>query len=111
MTHALRFFDDYGSGWLWGGDALAFQTFDVGPLDDLLQTRLACFSPETLSEAAALSDLHAATLNMADPLSPLPLTAAFCQDFNARADALLARMRAELGPGFTVSDERQPHLP
>ena len=48
---------------------------------------------------------------LADPLSPLPLTAAFCQDFNSRADALLARMRAEPGPGFTVIDERQPHLP
>ncbi len=108
MGYLLRFFDDYGSGWLWAGNDAAFAAFDVGPLDELLQSRFGCFPPEVLAEAAALSALHAGTLNLDDPLSPLPLPPAFCADFNRRAKALHQAMAAALGPGFTLRDEHRP---
>jgi len=99
--YVLRFFDDYGSGWLWAGNAAAFAAFDVGPLDEKL-----ALSDATRAEAAALSDLHFATLNLDDPASPLPLTPLFCADFNTRARALLDAMQADLGPGFTLRFEQ-----
>lgn len=95
--HLLRFFDDYGTGWLWAGNEAAFAAFDVGPLDGRLP-----LSPATRQEAEALSDLHFGTLNMDDPLSPLPLSPAFCDDFNARAHALFRAMQNDLGPGFAL---------
>ena len=107
--YVLRFFDDYGSGWLWAGNDAAFAAFDVGLVDDKLP-----LSPATRAESAALSDLHAATLNMADPMSPLPLSAAFCTDFNTRTRALFAAMQADLGPGFALRFEQailRPGLP
>ena len=102
--YLLRFFDDYGSGWLWGGDAATLAAFDVGPLDDLLP-----LSAATRAEAAALSDTHAGTLNWDDPLSPLPLSADLCADFNQRAVGLMAMMQADLGPQFRLRFE-QPKL-
>ena len=48
--YRLRFFDDYGSGWLWAGDTATLAAFDVGPLDDLMPLQ-----PATRDEAAALS--------------------------------------------------------
>lgn len=108
MPHVLRFFDDYGSGWLWAGDDAAFAAFDVGPLDDRLIPQLA---PATLAEARALSALNADTLNMDDPMTPLPLTPAFCAAFNARVAALFVQMQADLGPGFRLIDETTPLEP
>ena len=99
--YLLRFFDDYGSGWLWAGNDAAFAAFDVGPLDDRLP-----LSAATQAEADALSVLHASTLNMADPLSPLPLSPAFCNDFNVRAVELWQAMQADLGPDFTLRFEQ-----
>ena len=99
--YLLRFLDDYGSGWLWAGNAAAFAAFDVGPLDDALP-----LSPATRAESEALSILHQGTLNMDDPLSPLPLSPAFCDDFNHRVRALFDTLQAELGPGFRLLFEQ-----
>jgi len=101
--YRLRFFDDYGSGWLWPGDEVTRQAFDVGPLEAVLAHRL---SPATRAEAETLSALHARTLNWDEPQTPLPLSAAFCRDFNARSAALLRQMQAEIGADFTLADER-----
>ena len=100
--YRLRFFDDYGSGWLWAGDTATLAAFDVGPLDDLMPLQ-----PATRDEAAALSVLHQSTLNWADPMTPLTLTPGFCAAFNARVQALLAAMQADLGPGFCVTPEQR----
>ena len=104
--YRLRFFDDCGSGWLWGGDAVTLETFDVGLLDDLLP-----LSPATRAEAAALSDLHASTLNWDDPMNPQPLSPAFCDEFNRRAIALMAMMQADLGPQFHLQFQQAVLLP
>lgn len=99
--YTLRFFDDYGSGWLWAGNDAAFAAFEVGPLDEKLP-----LSAATRAEADALSTLHHSTLNMADPLSPLPLSPDFCADFNTRTAALFRAMQADLGPGFMLIFEQ-----
>lgn len=108
MTWVLRFFDDYGSGWLWAGDAATRDHFDVGPLDEVLADRL---TAATRAEAAALSALHSETLNWDEPQTPLPLTAAFCDAFNARVTALRDRLAAELGPGFRLIDQQHRLAP
>lgn len=103
MVWTLRFFDDYGSGWLWAGDAAALDHFGVGPLDQALAHLL---TPATRAEAEALSALNHATLNWDEPQTPLPVTEAEARAFNARTAALLARVAQELGPGFRLRDER-----
>ena len=103
MTWVLRFFDDYGSGWLWAGDAATLAAFDVGPLDLQLADRL---SEATRAEALALSAMHCETLNWDEPQTPLPLSPAFCADFNARVQALFHKLAAELGPGFRLLDQK-----
>lgn len=108
MTWVLRFFDDYGSGWLWAGDAPTRTAFDVGPLDDKLSDRL---SEATRAEALALSSLHWETMNWDEPQTPLPLSSAFCDDFNARVTALFQAMQDELGPGFRLLDQQHRLAP
>lgn len=104
MTWVLRFFDDYGSGWLWAGDAATLAAFDVGPLDDKLADRL---TEATRAEAQALSGMHWGTMNWDEPQTPLPLSAAFCDEFNARVTALFYRLKNELGPGFRLLDQQR----
>lgn len=99
--YQLRFFDDYGSGWLWAGNDAARATFGYGPLDDQLP-----LSPATRTEAESLSELHHSTLNWADPMTPLPLSTAFCTDFNIRTRALMAAVQADLGPDFALVFEQ-----
>lgn len=103
MAWVLRFFDDYGSGWLWAGDVATLAAFDVGPLDEKLADRL---TEPTRDEALALSALHWDTMNWDEPQTPLPLSAAFCEDFNARVTALFHRLQSELGPGFRLLDQQ-----
>jgi hypothetical protein len=111
MPHHLRFFDDYGCGWLWGGDHATLDTFGYGPLDLVIQAATGLLTPETLAEADALSGLNHSTLNMDDPAHPLPLSPEFCNDFNARVAMLRDRMAAELGPDFVVEDRFRPLIP
>jgi hypothetical protein len=111
MPHHLRFFDDYGCGWLWGADRATLETFGYGPLDLVIQAATGRLSPDTLAEAEALSGMNHSTLNMDDPANPLPLSPAFCAEFNARVAALYRQMVAELGPDFAVSDEFRPLTP
>lgn len=108
MTQNLRFFDDYGSGWLWAGDEAARAAFGVGPLDDQLAH---AFSAETAALADHLLERSAASLNPDYPPDgcPWPLGARLA--FDLAADALLARMRAELGPAFPLQDHRNRLAP
>lgn len=103
MVWTLRFFDDYGSGWLWAGDAATRDRFGYGPLDEVLAPFL---TPETRAEALALSARNHAMLNWDEPQTPLPVTPAEAAEFNARTALLLQRMGQELGSGFRLRDER-----
>jgi hypothetical protein len=104
MAGSLHFFDDYGSGWLWPGDAATRAAFGPGPIGNALDARL---SPETRALAAHLLDRSAASLNQNYPpdgcLWPLGERLAF----DAAADALLVRVSAELGAEFLIRDERR----
>lgn len=104
MSYVLRFFDDYGSGWLWAGDDAARAAFDVGPLDDRFADRL---SPATRALAEHLLERSAASLNHDYPPDGCPWPLGERLAFDHAADALLAQLRAQLGDGFTIRDERQ----
>jgi hypothetical protein len=103
MTHNLRFFDDYGSGWLWAGDEAALAAFGVGPLDGQLASH---FSTETAALADHLLDRSAASLNPDYPPDGCPWPLGERLAFDLAADGLLARMRVELGAAFQIEDHR-----
>lgn len=108
MTQVLRFFDDYGSGWLWPGDDAARAAFGFGPLEMQALPRL---SADTCALADHLLERSAQSLNQDYPpdgcLWPLGERLAF----DLAGDGLLARMRAELGAGFDLRDERRRLAP
>lgn len=108
MTHLMRFFDDYGSGWLWPGDDAARAAFGPGPLE---VQDLARLSADTRALAEHLLERSAQSLNHDCPpdgcLWPLGERLAF----DLAADGLLRRMRAELGAGFDLRDERRRLAP
>ena len=102
MMVRLRFFDDYGSGWLWAGDDAAIAIFDVGPID---YDSLPALSSETRALAEALSDRHRESLEQEYPPGcqwPKPER----EEFNRQVEALLQRMKAELGPDIELVDKR-----
>lgn len=108
MTQALRFFDDYGSGWLWAGDDATRDRLGHGPVDGHLIGRL---DPRTRALADHLLDRSAASLNPDYPPDGCPWPLGERLAFDLAADALLCRLRGELGPEFTISDERQRLAP
>ena len=108
MLPTLRFFDDYGSGWLWAGDEAARAAYGLGPVDDQLANRL---SPATRALAADLLDRSAASLNPDYPPDGCPWPLADRQAFDADADHLLARLQTELGPDHALIDCRKRLAP
>lgn len=108
MAHRLRFFDDYGSGWLWAGDDAARAAFDIGPLDEALATRL---SDSTRALASHLLGRSAASLNPDYPPDGCPWPLGERLAFDAAADALLTAMRHDLGADFEISDCRSQLAP
>jgi hypothetical protein len=98
----LRFFDDYGSGWLWADDAASYDRFDVGPIDyDLLPG----LSEQTRALAEALSDRHLASYNQDYPPDGCQWPQPARDEFNRQVQVLLARLRAELGAEFELTDQ------
>lgn len=108
MTLSLRFFDDYGSGWLWPGDAAARQRFGDGPIETALQDRL---SQDTRALAAHLLDRSAASLNPDYPPDGCPWPLGERLAFDAAADALFQRLKDELGDGVSLTDDRKRLAP
>ncbi len=104
MTHVLRFFDDYGSGWLWPGDAAARDLFGAGPAGGALDALL---SPQTRALADHLLDRSAASLNQDYPPDGCLWPYGERLAFDLAADGLLARLREELGEGYDILDERR----
>lgn len=99
--YRLRFFDDYGSGWLWPGDDATRDAFDLGPIDALLP-----ISPETRALADQLSAQHAASLNQDYPPDGCQWPQADRDAFNAQVESLYQRLWSELGSDFLLTDER-----
>jgi hypothetical protein len=108
MTHRLRFFDDYGSGWLWAEDDATRAAFDAGPLDEVLAARL---SAATRALAVHLLDRSAASLNPDYPPDGCPWPLDERLAFDAAADALLLAMGRDLGRDFVISDCRNRLAP
>ena len=106
MAHVLRFFDDYGSGWLWPGDAAARAVFGSGPLE-----ALPGLSVTTRALAGHLLHRSAQSLNPEYPPDGCPWPLGERLAFDLAADGLLARMRAELGAGFDLRDDRRRLAP
>ncbi|WP_410674826.1 hypothetical protein [Amycolatopsis sp. cmx-4-68] len=89
----MRFFFDAGSGTvLWG---------EMGPADlDELP-----ISAGLRASLDRLAEEYDGSLNWDYPPDPGPWREARCERFNAEVRAVLARLRAELGPGWEVEDE------
>lgn len=99
--YRLRFFDDYGSGWLWPGDDATRAAFDLGPIDALLP-----ISSETRALADLLSEQHAASLNQDYPPDGCQWPQSERDAFNAQVETLYQRLWSELGTDFLLIDER-----
>ena len=95
----LRFFDDYGSGWLWAGDDAALAMFGYGPIEYESFPQL---SAETRAMAVALSARSWESLNWDDPAGGLLWTQPELEAFNRQVAILLQRMTTELGPDFDL---------
>lgn len=108
MRLCLRFLDDYGSGWLWAADAATRQALGVGPVDDRLADRL---SAGTRALAAHLLDRSAASLNPHYPPDGCPWPLGERLAFDAASDALLTRLRDELGTEVALVDDRRRLAP
>lgn len=103
QTYHFRFFDDYGSGWLWPGDDATRDAFGYGPADDQLAHLL---RPDTLALSDDLSARHAASLNQDYPPDPCPWPLAERMAFDAEVERLFQMMQADLGARATLQDKR-----
>ena len=100
----LRFFFDSGSGiCLWAGDAFTEDRYGLA-----VEACALPLPPDLVTETERLIALWDTSLDWDDPGGPSPWTVNEDQGFRAQADALLERLRAALGPGFVVVDERRP---
>jgi hypothetical protein len=98
----LRFFDDFGSGWLWAGDEAAYERFDVGPIDYDALPRL---SSQTRALAELLSDRHWESVHQDYPPDGCQWPQPERDEFNRQVMVLFARMQAELGAEFELTDQ------
>ncbi len=91
---------------LWPGNDAARQDFnDVGPLAEEELTQL---SVETWQQIRALTKWHDMSLNWNYPPDPGPWRQEECDRFNQTAEALLERIRSELGSDFEVINLHKP---
>jgi hypothetical protein len=104
-SYILRYFFEWGGGCLWGGNDTTYRDFGLGPYD-LEEPCLLPLSHRTLAKCRELADWHDGALNWDSPADPGPWSEAEYARFNAAAVELLAAIQAELGPMFSVLDER-----
>lgn len=103
MPYRLRFFFDTGSGiCLWAGDAATEERHGLA-----VEAQALPLPPELVAEVERLTTFWDTGIDWNDPGGPSPWTAEDEQSFQAQADAFLERLRAALGPGFEVVDERR----
>lgn len=99
---AFRFFLDAGAGTcLWAANLAARETFGYA-----VDHRRLPLADATRAALDALVARHDASLDWDDPGGPGPWTARDRAAFAAEARAVLARLRTELPPGWTVTDGR-----
>lgn len=99
--YAIRLMFEWRGGCLWGGNDAAYDTFDVGPIDDVLP-----ISPETRQRLEELSIWHDTALDWDDPGGPSPWAPDEDARFDRAAAEILERIRAELGADFAVEYTR-----
>ena len=104
-TYKLRFFFEWGGGCLWPGNDAARWDFDFGPFD-LLEPCPLPLSAAVRERCRKLAEWHDTSLNWEYPPDPGQWRQPECDRFNAAAAELLAEIRRELGPAFSVTDCR-----
>ncbi|PTA68815.1 hypothetical protein [Deinococcus arcticus] len=103
MPSRLRFLFDTGSGiCLWAGDAATEERHGLA-----VEAQALPLPPELVAEVERLTTFWDTGIDWNNPGGPSPWTAEDERDFQEQADALLERLRAALGPGFEVVDERR----
>jgi hypothetical protein len=100
--YIIRFFFEWGGGWLWGGNAAAYLDFDFGAIEGLLP-----LSQALLDRGDALSVWHDRSLNWEYPPDPGPWRQDECDRFNAAAHAFFADVQQELGEKFEILYQQQ----
>jgi hypothetical protein len=95
--YRLRLIFEWGGGCIWCGNDTARERFDVGPIEDVLP-----LSIETRRRLEELSVWHDESLNRDYPPDPGPWAAEEYERFEAAAQEILARIRAELGSEFEI---------
>lgn len=105
MTYRLRLLFEWGGGALWAENDAAREAFGDGAIEDVLIEAGHLRSPEVLEGLETLSKRHDTALNWEYPPDPGPWTRAEYAAFEAAAEALLVRLRAELGPAFALRYE------
>ncbi|HEX6373061.1 MAG TPA: hypothetical protein VF006_29330 [Longimicrobium sp.] len=97
----VRLMFEWGGGSLWCGNQAALDAFDVGPVEDRLP-----LSDEILQRLEQLSVWHDTSLDWDDPGGPRPWPPDEYARFDREAAEILERIRAQLGPDFSVDYER-----
>lgn len=93
----LKLMFEWRGGCLWAGNDAALKAFDVGEIEDRLP-----LTDETRQRLEELSVWHDTALDWDDPGGPSPWTAEEYERFVRAAREVLERVRAELGPEFSV---------
>jgi hypothetical protein len=93
----MRLMFEWGGGCLWCGNDAAGERFGVGPVEGEL-----LLSPQTHKLLKELSAWHDESLDWDYPPDPGPWMAEEHHRFMKAAQAVLARVRLELGADFDV---------
>jgi broad specificity phosphatase PhoE len=93
----LKLMFEWRGGCLWAANDAALKAFDVGEIEDELP-----LTDETRQRLEELSVWHDTALDWDDPGGPSPWSAEEYERFVRAAREVLERVRAELGPEFSV---------
>jgi hypothetical protein len=97
----VRFFFEWGGGWLWCGNDATREFYGVGPIEGKLP-----ISAEILERGDTLSAWHDTSLNWEYPPDPGTWTQEECDQFNTAVADFLVELRRELEPSFEIQDEQ-----
>jgi hypothetical protein len=95
-----RFFHDWTSGWLWADNVVTRRAFGY----DIDHHGIGLSRPLS-DELDRLAVWHDASPNTTNPDWPSLWRQPECDDFNRAVYAALDRLRAELGPSWSIVDE------
>ena len=95
--YTIRFFFEWGGGWLWCGNKAACSDFGIGPIEGLLP-----LSDALRERGDDLSTWHDRSLNWDYPPDPGPWRQAECDRFNTAVHSFFEDIQQALGPNFEV---------